>query len=111
MKASSMKVLIMEYKQKKGSNQYISYDFVYKFYNYSTRREYKLEVYIKAKCIDEAEKTFWRKMNGRDVKIVSISYVELGYRKLYENKNGAMLHCISEVVKRYLYTEDGRRLE
>lgn len=100
----------MEYKQKKGSNQYISYDFVYKFYNYSTRREYKLEVYIKAKCIDEAENAFWKKMNGRDVKIVSVSYVDIGYKGLYKNKNGAMLHCVTEVVKRYLYTEDGRRL-
>lgn len=89
------------------NNKYTLFEFEYNFYNYSLKRSITDHESIKAKSIDDAEKIFWRRMNGRDVKIKSAYYMDFCF-KPYMVKRGRIFWTESYTAMKYIYNSDGK---
>lgn len=88
-------------------NKYTTFEFDYYFYNYSLKRSIAGHESIKAKSIDDAEKIFWCRMNGRAVKIKTAYYMDFCF-KPYMVKKGRMFWSESYSATKYYYEPDGK---
>lgn len=88
-------------------NKYILFRFQYYFYNYSLNELITNYEYINAKSINDAEKIFWIRMNGRDIKIKDVVYMGYKFRPS-ALKCGRMFWDNAYVSFRYEYMSDGK---
>ena len=90
------------------NNKYTSFVFEYYFYNYSLKRPITGHESINAKSIDDAEKIFWNRMNGRNVKIKTAYYMDFCYKPYMIKRGRAPWNKVYVVAKYYYYDPDGK---
>ena len=90
------------------NNKYTLFEFEYYFYNYSLKRSITGHEIIKAKSVDDAEKIFWCRMNGRDVKIKVAYYMDFCYEPYMIKRGRALWNKVYVAAKYYYYEPDGK---
>ena len=90
------------------NNKYTMFKFEYYFYNYNLKRSITSHESIKAKSIDDAEKIFWRRMNGRNVKIKTAYYMDFCFEPYTIKKGRAFWKKVYSAAKYYYYKPDGK---
>lgn len=88
------------------NNKYVLFEFEYTFYNYSSKKNIVDSECFKAKNINEAEFIFWRRMNGRNVKIKKV--VCAVYSRVYRTYSKSPKFYYSFVQESYSYLDDGK---
>lgn len=90
------------------NNKYYIYNFKYKFYNYTLKKEFVQVLCVVAKNINDAERLFWIKINGREIEIIEVLYT-LGKYRPYIEKRGRMIWEFTDCTNRYFYLNNKRK--